>query len=155
MKKIILGLVALIIIAGGVVALTHKSSPKSVSNTSQTASSAPAAKASTNQPAPTTPAASSSSPMNVTISANDDSASPETITPSNGQMVNLTFAVSSSGTYHGGLEFNSTDPVIDSGPIATGSSKVVSFTASKSFKFTPYWYASNVQKGYFVTVNVK
>jgi hypothetical protein len=30
----------------------------------------------------------------------------------------------------------------------------VTFVASKSFKFTPYWYQSNVQKDYFITVNV-
>jgi hypothetical protein len=89
------------------------------------------------------------------VQANDTSATPDTITATKGQAVNITFAVSSNGTYHGGLDFKSTDPALDSGAIPTGISKRVSFIADKSFKFTPYWYQSNVQKDYFVTVNVR
>lgn len=92
---------------------------------------------------------------NITVMANDTSATPETITATKGQKVTITFNVSTNGTYHGGLEFKSTDPALDSGSIAEGSSGKVSFTATKSFKFTPYWYQSNVQKDYYVTVNVK
>lgn len=107
-------------------------------------------------PAPTpSPTPATPHPMNVTIQANDTNASMEAINAVNGQTVNITFAVSTEGTYHGGLEFKSTDPAIDSGPIAEGSSKTVSFIATKSFKFTPFWYQSGVQKDYFVTVNVK
>jgi hypothetical protein len=38
---------------------------------------------------------------------------------------------------------------------AEGKSGTATFVATKSFKFTPLWYQSNVQKDYFVTVNVK
>jgi uncharacterized protein YxeA len=160
-KSIIIGLVALVVIVGGGVLIFHKS-PKTTS-TASTSTSKPApattspksttSTTSTSSPS-ATPSASASSSMNVTITANDGSASPDTITASKGQTVNIKFAVSSNGTYHGGLDFKSTDPAIDSGSIAEGASKTVSFTATKSFKFTPYWYESDVQKDYFVTVNV-
>jgi len=179
MRKIIIEVLALVIIAGGVFSLMHKSSNKSVmdTNTSSGTTTTPkvtsnnqpsASKATTQTQATSSPATSTTtptapapkatttpSPLNATVNANDDSASPETISASNGQTVNITFNVEEQGTYHGGLEFKSTDPAIDSGPIAMGSSKVVSFTANKSFKFTPFWYASSVQKDYFVTVNVQ
>jgi|GEM_PF-1643534 len=179
MRRIIFVVIALVIVAGGAFALMHKSSDKSVSDASNTASTTSTPKttatnqstaskaatqtqtstsAVTNTATTATPAPKANttpSPLNVTVNANDDSASPETISATNGQTVNITFAVQEQGTYHGGLQFKSSDPAIDSGPIAMGSSKVVTFTASKSFKFTPFWYSSNVQKPYFITVNVQ
>jgi hypothetical protein len=150
MNKVIIGvIVAIVVIGGGYFALkknasmsTASNTPASTTNTTNSTASAPAS------------ASTSSSVMNVSTTTNDTSASPETINVSKGQIINLTFKVSSSGTYHGGLDFKSTDPAIDSGSIAEGDSKTIQFTATKSFKFTPYWYQSNVQKDYFVTVNV-
>jgi hypothetical protein len=89
-----------------------------------------------------------------TIHANDDSADHETISVMKGAKVSLTFSVDESGVYHGGLEFKSTDPQIDSGAIAPGESKAVTFTADKPFSFQPYWYASQVKKDYLVNVKV-
>jgi len=88
------------------------------------------------------------------INANDSSADHEAVSVKKGANVSIMFMVETSGTYHGGLEFISTDPAIDSGPIATGESKAVTFTATKSFTFQPYWYASQVKKDYLITVNV-
>lgn len=98
--------------------------------------------------------ASDSMSPSFAINANDDSADHETISVKQGASVSLTFKVDTSGVYHGGLQFKSTDPAIDSGPIAPGSAKTVTFTADHSFSFTPYWYASQVQKDYLITVTV-
>jgi hypothetical protein len=161
MKKAIIASVVAVLVIGGVsYAAFHRSSNSTVQMKSQAATSSPAPVATTTTPkASSTPMSTSQapatpSPMNVTTSANDTGASVETINAKAGQTVNITFDVSTSGTYHGGLEFKSADPAIDSGPIAEGSSKTVTFVASKSFKFTPFWYQSDVQKDYFITVNV-
>lgn len=143
------GIVALLVVAGGTFMLMHKS-PKT-----KTAANMSAAQMHQTGPATSTNSTSTSgNTMAVTVTANDESATPETITAKKGQTVKLTFDVSSKGTYHGGLDFKSAGPAIDSGSIDEGSSKTITFTATKSFKFTPYWYKSNVQKDYFVTVTV-
>ena len=95
-----------------------------------------------------------SSSKSFTVSANDNSADQESITVAKGTKVSLTFKVETSGVYHGGLQFKSTNPQLDSGPIAPGDSKTVTFTADHTFSFQPYWYASGVKKDYLVTVNV-
>lgn len=156
-KSIIIGIIAIIILGGGGYLIFHKSPNKTPASTSAPTSStsSKAATTSSNSSGQSTASSSSSGAMNVKVTANDTSASPDTITASKGQTVNITFDVSTNGTYHGGLDFKSTDPALDSGAIAEGSSKTVSFTATKSFKFTPYWYQSNIQKDYFVTVNVQ
>ena len=153
-KSVIVGVIAIVIIAGGAYFAFHNKYNKTPA-TSTTSSSSGA-----NNSTPGTSTSGSASQnqnnaMDITITANDTSASPETINVAKGQAVNLTFKVSSDGTYHGGLEFKSSDPALDSGSIAEGNSGSVNFTATKSFKFTPYWYQSNVQKDYFVNVNVQ
>jgi archaellum component FlaF (FlaF/FlaG flagellin family) len=106
--------------------------------------------------APTSHALTSDS-MNpeVTVTATDDNADHTTISIKKGASVKLTFKVSQDGVYHGGLQFKSTDPAIDSGPIAPGKTKTITFTANKSFSFQPYWYASGVKKDYLITINVQ
>lgn len=89
-----------------------------------------------------------------TINANDSGADHESITVKKNATVSITFAVDASGVYHGGLEFKSVDPGLDSGPIAPGTSKTISFSATKSFSFQPYWYASGVKKDYLIQINV-
>lgn len=168
-KSIIFGAIAIIVIGVGSFLVFHKSSPVTpVSSTATTSTNQAATKPSSTPKSTKAPSAAGATttpkhtvqqatlnPLYVTVSANDSSASPETVTAKNGQKVNITFAVSNSGTYHGGLDFKSSDPSLDSGPITQGSSKMVSFTATKSFQFTPFWYQSNVQKDYFVTVTVQ
>ncbi len=141
-KKVIAGIVVAIVIVGAVVIVGRnpKSSPSSSSSTSSSNSSGTLSSASM------TPS--------FTINANDSSADHETISVMKGANVSLTFAVDTNGVYHGGLEFKSTDPQIDSGGIAPGSSKTVTFTADHSFTFQPYWFQSGVKKDYLVTVTV-
>jgi hypothetical protein len=133
-KAVVAVIVIAILVIGGFVIFNKKSSPatKPVSTTlSSTASSA-----------------------SFTIKANDAGADHETIAVGKGTKVNLKFDVDEKGVYHGGLDFKSTDPAVDSGPIDTGESKSVSFTADKSFSFTPYWYRSGVKKDYVIAVQV-
>jgi hypothetical protein len=67
--------------------------------------------------------------------------------------VELTFNVSASNVYYGGLDFKA--PTIDSGTIYAGASKTISFKADQSFEFTPYWPSSGVKKNYTIRVNVQ
>ncbi len=68
-------------------------------------------------------------------------------------MINLTFNVKSTGVYYAGLDFRSS--VVNTGTILAGDSKTVSFTASESFEFIPYWPGSGVRKGYTIKINVQ
>ncbi len=145
MKKsgVIWAVIAVIVVGGGVtLALTHKTK-KDTSATGMNMSTSD-----------TSMLSSTSMSPSFTITANDSSADHEKISVKKGANVSLMFVVKAQGTYHGGLQFVSTDPAIDSGPIAPGNSKTVTFTASKSFTFQPYWYASQVKKDYLITVNV-
>jgi cytoskeletal protein RodZ len=164
--KLIVSVVAAIVVIGGAAVLLMHHGQNKDTNTSTTTpastSTSSDQSATTNTPAqPAAPASGSSTQQaagtteSFTITANDTSASPDTITAKKGDTVKVTFKVSSAGTYHGGLEFKSTDPAVDSGSIAEGSSGTVTFTANKSFRFTPYWYESSVQKDYYVNVDVQ
>jgi FtsP/CotA-like multicopper oxidase with cupredoxin domain len=157
-KPVVIGIIVLVLLVGGsYILLRGKSSDKTSSGnaSTQTSSGTASPTSSTNDTPATTQPASTSSATNVTITANDSSATPETINAKSGQAVTINFKVSTSGTYHGGLDFKSTDPAIDSGSIDEGSSKTVTFTATKSFAFTPYWYQSNIKKDYLIHVNVQ
>jgi hypothetical protein len=57
--------------------------------------------------------------------------------------------------YHGGLEFKGDTTSIDSGSIAPGASKTITFVADQSFNFIPYWYQSQVKKDYMIAVKVQ
>ena len=144
-KKVIAGIIIVIVVVAAVLIFAHGSkSPSYSTNTPSNSSN-------------NSSAALSSTSMNpsFTINANDDSADHETVSVMKGANVSLTFAVDTNGVYHGGLEFKSTDPEIDSGGITPGSSKTVTFTADHSFSFQPYWFQSGVKKNYLITVNVK
>jgi hypothetical protein len=86
------------------------------------------------------------------ITADDSGASPSSISVNSGTTVEITFNVSSNNVYHGGLDFRSS--VVNTGTVYAGQSKTISFTATQSFAFTPYWPASDVAKGYTIAVNV-
>lgn len=149
MKKAIAIIVIVLVIGGGAYALFHKSDNKKSTtlavNTTSTTQSSDQSSAST-----ATPAATSTS---FSIKANDDSASPTTLNVKKGDAIKVTFNVEQNEVYHGGLEFKS--DVVDSQPIKPGSSDTVSFTADKSFDFTPYWYQSSIKKDYLIHVNVQ
>lgn len=87
------------------------------------------------------------------IHANDGGADLKNVTVPKGTPVTITFNVSSTGTYYGGLDFRSS--VVNTGTIAPGSSKAITFTAQSSFSFTPYWPASNIAKPYQIVVTIE
>ncbi len=88
-----------------------------------------------------------------TVHANDSSADLTKIMVNKGATVTITFSVDANDTYHGGLDFRS--PVVNTGPIAPGSSKTINFTAINSFNITPYWPTTNIQKPYTISVTVE
>ena len=146
-KKIIIAIVIVVIVAAAAVLIFGRK--KNTSNTSTTSSSS-----ASNTSSSGGALSSTSMTPNFMINANDDGADHETVTVKKGATVTIMFMVDTSGVYHGGLQLKSTDPQIDSGPIAPGSSKSVTFTADHSFTFQPYWYASGVKKNYLITVTV-
>ena len=150
MRNIIIGVIIVVVLGGGAYAISQKDSSKEDKPTSSTqpTDSSQDEKSEASE-------SNSGSPLNVTVTANDNTASPDTINAAKGQTVNLTFKITNEGTYYGGMQFKSTDPSLDTGTIPGGGTKTITFTADKSFKFTPYWPQSSVQKDYFVTVNVK
>lgn len=107
------------------------------------------------QPAQTAPVTQSSTPapQSFTVNGNDTSADLTTITVPEGTPVSITFGADVNGTYHGGLDFRSS--VVNTGTIVPGSTKTVSFTARRSFSFTPYWPSTNIAKPYKINVVVE
>jgi hypothetical protein len=100
-------------------------------------------------PNPVTPASFQA----FTITADDNGASPDQIMVAKDAIVQITFNVSATNVYYGGLDFRSA--IVNSGTIHSGESKTISFKATESFQFTPYWPASSVAKGYKITVTVQ
>ncbi len=155
MKTAIIVIVVIAVIGVAGFALMHKSS------NSTKASSTPAANTNQTQPQPASSSESHSTKsttvaagtMDVTVKANDNGSTPETISVAKGQKVNMTFSVMEDDTYHGGLEFTSSDPQFDSGAIAPGKMKTISFTANKSFSIQPWWPQKQIKKAYVISVN--
>lgn len=90
---------------------------------------------------------------NFSLTADDYSATPSEFSVKSGSQVTLTFNVSSEKVYYGGLDFRS--PIISTGTILPGQSKTITFSASSSFEFIPYWPASQVRKGYEIKIIVQ
>lgn len=122
-------------------------------STTLPASPAPTSSPLTPQPASQPSAGQAPKTASVTVVGNDSTGSPTTITVDKGDVVQITFQVQAEGTYYGGLDFRSS--VINTGTISPGSSKTVTFTATNSFAFTPYWPATNVPKPYTIQVVVR
>lgn len=104
-------------------------------------------------PAPRLPPSQPPAAQSFTIHADDAGADLTNLAVQQGTKVTITFAVSATGVYYGGLDFRSS--VLNTGTIKPGESKTISFTADSSFTFTPYWPASNVKKPYLVAIQVK
>jgi len=79
--------------------------------------------------------------FNFTIEADDNRLSPSEIRVKKGTKVMLTFNVSDTNVYFGGLDFRSSK--FNTPKIAPGGSTTVEFTADESFEFKSYWPASN------------
>jgi cytoskeletal protein RodZ len=153
-NQIILGGVVIVIIGSGIGLAMRHNNPMTPSKSSNTSSKGQSSTSSSNTSVSTS-TTNSSSTTNISITTNDSSASQTAITVSKGTHVNLTFKVDSDGVYHGGLQFKSTDPSIDTGGIKPGASKTVSFVADKPFDFTPYWFESGVKKDYLISITVQ
>jgi hypothetical protein len=142
-RNVIFGIIIAVIVVGGGIYYYSMNGYKSPSTSSSTTSS-------------TSPSASPAAPPATgtafTINANDESADITTLNVKKGDKITVTFNVKEDGTYHGGLQFDS--DVVNSKPILPGKSDTVTFTADKSFDFTPYWYQSSVKKDYVVSVHV-
>lgn len=153
MKKAIAVIVVIIILGGGGYAIAKHGDDK---NNSSNKPAAASSKSKTSSDSSTDQKASNGSQTtgtNFTINANDETADMKTLNVKKGDTVTVTFKVDSNNVYHGGLEFKS--DVVSSKPIKPGDSDTVTFTADKSFNFTPYWYQSDVQKDYLIAVNVQ
>lgn len=109
--------------------------------------SAPAANTSGSATAP------APSAQHFTVNGNDATADLKVITVAAGTPVTITFGADAGTTYHGGLDFRSS--VLNTGTITPGSTKTVSFTATKSFSFTPYWPSTNIAKPYTIDIVVR
>ncbi len=92
-------------------------------------------------------------PKSFTVNGNDATADLKTITVPAGTPVTITFGADQGTTYHGGLDFRSS--VVNTGTITPGSTKTITFTATKSFSFTPYWPATNIAKPYTIDIVVQ
>lgn len=99
------------------------------------------------------PLSPSPEPRSFTVNANDSTADLTDISVPKGTPVTLTFNVSITGTYYGGLEFRSS--VVSTGSIGPGAAKTVLFTADTPFSFTPYWPTSNVVKPYRINILIQ
>jgi FtsP/CotA-like multicopper oxidase with cupredoxin domain len=156
-KVVVIVVIAVLVMVGGIIVLASGGGKNS-----KDSSGTPSTPTGTNSTSQTNQNASkSATPIStdgaeaVTVKANDQSATPEVITVKKGDKVTITFTVLEQGTYHGGLQFTSIDPAVQSGAIKPGDSGDVTFTATKSFDFTPYWYQSGVKKDYVVAVKVQ
>jgi plastocyanin len=153
-KVVVIVAVAVLVVVGGIIVLASGGGKNS-----KDSSGTPPASGGTDSTNQST--AKSATPVStggaevVTVKANDESSTPEVITVKKGDKVTITFTVLEQGTYHGGLQFTSIDPAVQSGAIKPGDSGDVTFTATKSFDFTPYWYQSGVKKDYVVAVKVR
>lgn len=98
-------------------------------------------------------AAAAPAAKHFTVNGNDATADVKTIAVAAGTPVTITFGADAGTTYHGGLDFRSS--VVNTGTIAPGSTKTVSFTATHSFSFTPYWPSTNIAKPYTIDVVVR
>lgn len=160
MKKVLLFLPAVLLLAAGCNGTTSTTPPANKPSgyqtppptTSKPATLSPTPPTSAIKPS-TTPTPPAQPVANFTVSADDNTAVPTSISVIKGQKVNVTFKVGSQNVYHAGLEFKSS--VVNTGTISSGQSKTISFTADQSFDFTPFWPASNTKKPYVIHVVVK
>jgi uncharacterized protein YxeA len=155
MKKAAIIIAVIIILGGGAFALmkhndTKDSSTKPAATSAKTSSTASSNKSTTAQAQTTS---SQATGTKFVINANDETADVKTLNVKKGDTIIVTFNVDTDNVYHGGLEFQS--DVVSSKPIKPGASDTVTFTANKSFDFTPYWYQSQVKKDYVISVKVQ
>jgi len=151
MKKAIIVIVVVVVLGGGAFALTKHNDNKDNSSTPATTNKT--SSTNSNESSSSQSAKTAVTGTDFTINANDESADVTTLNVKKGDKITVTFKVDTNEVYHGGLEFQS--DVVNSKPIKPGASDTVTFTADKSFDFTPYWYQSQVKKDYLIAVKVQ
>lgn len=149
MKTAIAVIIAVIIVGGGGYVLVNHNNDNSSDKLTTASKSDQEPKADESQAAGNSQATGTI----FTINANDESADLTTLNVKKGDKITVTFKVDTNNVYHGGLEFKS--DVVSSKAIKPGDSDTVTFTADKSFDFTPYWYQSGVKKDYLISVKVQ
>lgn len=153
-KYIAIGVVAAVVIAAGAYAFSKNASYQPpASSQNQASTDQGNAPVTGNTPAAGTGTTATLTAKSFTVNGNDTSADLTSITVAKGTPVIITFGADAQGTYHGGLDFRSS--VVSTGPIASGSTKTVAFTAEQSFSFQPYWPTTNIAKPYTVNVTVR
>lgn len=152
MKKAIVIIVAVVVLGGGAFALVKHNDNKD-NESGKSASSSSQSKTGSSDSAKSTASQSATTGTDFTINANDETADVKTLNVKKGDTITVTFKVDTNNVYHGGLQFQS--DVVSSKPIKPGDSDTVTFTADKSFDFTPYWYQSQVKKDYVISVKVQ
>jgi hypothetical protein len=153
MKKALIIIVAVLIVGGGAFALTKNNDSKDNKSTSSSTKSSNTTDTASKPASSDNQASTATTGTDFTINANDDTADLKTLNVKKGDTIKVTFKVDTNNVYHGGLEFKS--DVVSSKPIQPGDSDTVTFTADKSFDFTPYWYQSSVKKDYLISVKVQ
>lgn len=103
------------------------------------------------EPDPVT--SSAPNPVTVIILADDIHSDPQSITVAKDTEVTIIFRVDTKNVAYGGLDFRSL--VLDTGTIASGDSKTVSFRAVGSFAFTPFLPSTQTAKGYSIDIIVE
>lgn len=153
MKKAIVVIVIVVILGGGAFALVKHNDDKDNGKPAASTSEKTGTSSSTDSSKASQTSGVTASGTEFTINANDDTADIKTLNVKKGDTVKVTFKVDTSGVYYGGLEFKS--DVVSTKPLKPGESETVTFTADKSFDFTPYWYQSQVKKDYVISVKVQ
>jgi len=154
----VIGLVVVLILIGGTVWYVNSGTPAPTYQAPGAVNDAPAQQQAPAQVTATTSATVQTSvtapaPQSFAVNGNDETADVKTITVPAGTPVTITFGADAGTTYHGGLDFRSS--VTNTGTIAPGSKKTVTFTATKSFSFTPYWPSTNIAKPYTIDIVVQ
>lgn len=142
-----------------VIPVNTNTDPNAVTNTSTNTNAVTntSANVSIDNPPPilvnTNTTATTPSPRSFTVNASDTGADLTTISVAKGTSVTITFKADPNTTYYGGLDFRSS--VVNTGTVASGGSKTVTFTANTSFSFQPYWPSTNTAKPYTIDINVQ
>jgi hypothetical protein len=89
----------------------------------------------------------------VRIEVDDNAAGRYSISVKKETMVELTLIVVPENVFHGGIDFRS--PVISTGVILPGSSKIVKFVAENSFELVPYYADSGLPAPYRIRILVE
>lgn len=131
--------------------------PKQPTSSSASVTSPPATSSTSSSVSTNSTSVNGVSSTQITITADDNSASQTTIGIDAGTKVTITFQLNpSTTTYDGGLIFRSTgiSPALNTGVVTVKTPQILTFMATQSFDFIPYWPTTNTQKPYKISITV-